>query len=84
LVYGAHAQVKVGSIYLSGAINYMNILNYQWVKLGGTFDTGSPLSDKKNVQASLAVLYDLNLKQSFRFPKPIQKALNWLDEKAKW
>jgi len=84
LVYGAHAQVKVGGIYLSGAINYMNILNYQWVKLGGTFNTGSPLSDKKNVQASLAVLYDLNLKQTFRFPKPIQKALNWLDEKAKW
>lgn len=80
LIYGAHLQVKVGGIYLAGAVNFMSVLNYKWVKLGGTFETGSPLSDKKNVQASMSVLYDLNLKQHFHMPKFMKEGWKWLKE----
>jgi hypothetical protein len=80
LIYGAHLQVKVGGIYVAGAINFMNALNYKWVKLGGTFETGSPLSDKKNVQASMSILYDLNMKQSFKMPKFMREGWQWLKE----
>lgn len=80
LIYGVHAQVKVGGIYVAGAINFMNALNYKWVKLGGTFETGSPLTDKKNIQASMSVLYDLNLKQTFKMPKFMREGWSWLKE----
>jgi hypothetical protein len=84
LIYGAHLQIRVAGAYLAASISKMNILNYKWVKLGGTFETGSPLSDKKNVQASFSVLYDLNLKQSFPIPKPIQQGINWVGDKLRW
>ena len=83
LIYGAHAQINFRGFYLSAAINYLNALNYKWVKLGGTFDTGSPLSDKKNTQTSLSLIYDLNLKQTFRLSKSFGDALNWLSRKFK-
>jgi hypothetical protein len=84
LTYGAHVQLKIAGLHVAGAINYMNILNYKWVKLGGTFETGSPLSDKKNVQASISLMYDLDFKLKFKSPKPIQKAASWLEETMKW
>lgn len=80
LIYGAHVQVKLRGIYVAGTINYMNVLNYKWVKLGGTFETGSPLSDKKNVQASISVLYDLNLKKTFKMPAFMRYGWQWVKD----
>lgn len=60
LTYGAHAQISKGKWLFAGLIDMTSALNYQWVKLDGTYDGPSSLSDKKNLRISLSATYQLN------------------------
>jgi len=60
LTYGAHAQIKKGKWLFAGLLDITSALNYQWVKLDGTYDGPSALSDKTNLRISLSATYQLN------------------------
>lgn len=64
LTYGAHAQIQKGNWLFAGLFDFTSALNYQWVKLDGTYDGPSSLSDLRNFRASLSITYQLNK----RFP----------------
>ena len=53
-----HVQYDYKQLLFSGFVNFTNSLNYHWVKLDGIgYADPSPLSDRKNTQASFTISY---------------------------
>ncbi|MDB5231152.1 MAG: hypothetical protein JWN76_1957 [Chitinophagaceae bacterium] len=52
-------QWDYNNFLFAGAVKYVSALNYGWEKLDGGFGGRSALSDKKNVQLTLSVLYKI-------------------------
>ncbi len=55
-----YAQWKFKYLLVAGSVDYLSAVNYKWLKLDGGFGDPSPLSDKRNLQLRLSVLYTMN------------------------
>lgn len=54
------AQWKFKQLLVAGSIDYLSSINYKWLKLDGGFGDPSSLSDKRNFQLRLSLLYSVN------------------------
>ncbi len=71
-----NSQWNYKQFLFAAAINYVSALNYKWVKLDGGFAGPSSLSDKKNVQLTVSVMYtipDIRIKIKWKKHKAISK-----------
>lgn len=57
------AQWQYKQFLLAGSIDYLGSINYKWLKLDGDFDSPSSLSDKRNFQVRVSVLYKIDWMQ---------------------
>ncbi|NCI49114.1 capsule assembly Wzi family protein [Sediminibacterium roseum] len=55
-----YGQLSYRQFLFAGSIDYLKSINYKWQKLDGGFAEPSSLSDKKNFQVRLSVLYNIN------------------------
>jgi hypothetical protein len=55
-----YAQWKFKQLLVAGSVDYLSSINYKWLKLDGAFGDPSSLSDKRNFQLRLSVLYSVN------------------------
>jgi hypothetical protein len=55
-----YAQWQYKQFLLAGSVDYLSSINYKWLKLDGGFDGPSSLSDKRNFQFRLSLLYSIN------------------------
>jgi hypothetical protein len=55
-----YGQWQYRRFLFAGSVHYLSSLNYGWLKLDGGFDDPSSLSDKRNFQVRLSVLYSIN------------------------
>jgi len=54
------AQWRYQRFLFAGSVDYLSSLDYKWLKLDGAFGEPSSLSDKRNFQVRLSVLYSMD------------------------
>ncbi len=55
-----YGQWKFKQLQVAGSIDYLSSINYKWLKLDGDFGSPSSLSDKRNFQIRVSLLYSID------------------------